>query len=63
VIPVSEKISVPSFGSLIPSANFYFLEVFVDGRWVVRKFFRVFGTFAAARVVMFSSASSAVVKD
>jgi hypothetical protein len=33
----------------------------VDGRWVVRKFFRVFGTLPPARVVMFSKASSAVV--
>ena len=61
VIPVSPKISWPSLGSEIPSANFYFFDVLVDGRWVVRKFFRVFGTFPPARVVMFSKASSAVV--
>lgn len=44
VMPVSAKISDPSLGSAIPSKNFYFLEVLVAGRLVIRKFFNVLET-------------------
>ena len=41
VMPVSSKISRPMFASAIPSKNFCFLELFVAGRLVVKKFFSV----------------------
>lgn len=40
VMPVSSKISLPMFASAIPRRNFYFLELLVAGRLVVRKFLR-----------------------
>jgi|LauGreDrversion4_2_1035121.scaffolds.fasta_scaffold46718_4 hypothetical protein len=45
VTPVSLKISEPSLGSAIPRRNFYFFELLVAGRFVVRKLFKVSGTF------------------
>ena len=41
VIPVSSKISRPMLASAIPRRNFYFLELLVAGKLVVRKFLSV----------------------
>ena len=46
----------------MPKANFCFLEDLVAGKWVVRNVFRVFDTLTCEVAVMFSRASSAVVK-
>ena len=54
--------SWPIFGSVIPNRNFYFFELLVDGRWLCRKVFRVFVTLFWVIAMMFSNASSAVVK-
>jgi len=45
----------------MPNRNFCFLELFVAGKWVVKKFLSVFVTLVPATAVMFSRASSAVV--
>ena len=63
VIPVSLKISCPILGSAIPNKNFYFLELFVDGRCVVKKFLRVNETLLSFTAIIFSRASSAVLND
>ena len=41
VMPVSSKISRPMLASAIPSKNFCFLELFVAGKLVVKKFLSV----------------------
>ena len=48
VIPVDSKISLPSFTSLIPRANFCFLDDFVAGRFWTKKFFSSVDTLTLA---------------
>jgi len=63
VMPVSSKISRPMLASAIPSKNFYFFELLVAGKLVVKKFFIAGVTLFWEMAIIFSRASSAVLNE